>query len=88
MVCMDAKDRKIEQLEQFVAKQAATIERMAQRIDELERKLAVAQKKLVQFVEAAGSRERPALRATADHVGGLYERRLPRLVFHHPKVHP
>jgi len=44
MVGMDAKDRKIKRLEQLVAKQAAMIELMAQRIDELERKLAAAQK--------------------------------------------
>jgi transposase len=44
MVGMDAKDRKIEQLEQLVAKQAATIELLTQRIEELENRLAAAQK--------------------------------------------
>ena len=41
---MDAKDRKIKQLEQLVAKQAATIELLTQRIEELENRLAAAQK--------------------------------------------
>lgn len=44
MVGMDAKDRKIKQLERLVAKQAAMIEQMAQRVVELESKLAAAQK--------------------------------------------
>ncbi len=44
MVDMDAKDRKIKQLERLLAKQAATIEQMAQRVAELESKLAAAQK--------------------------------------------
>jgi len=44
MVGMDAKDRKIKQLEQLVAKQAATIELLTQRIEELENRLAAAQK--------------------------------------------
>ena len=44
MVGMDAKDRKIKQLERLVAKQAAMIEQMAQRVAELESKLAAAQK--------------------------------------------
>ena len=44
MVGMDAKDRKIKQLERLVAKQATTIEQMTQRVDELESKLAAAQK--------------------------------------------
>lgn len=36
---MDAKDRKIEQLERLVAEQAATIEKLTQRIGQLERQL-------------------------------------------------
>jgi transposase len=44
MVCMDAKDRKIERLERLVAEQAAMIEKLVQRVDELERKLAKARK--------------------------------------------
>ncbi len=44
MVSMDAKDRKIERLERLVAQQAATIEKLVQRVDELERKLAKARK--------------------------------------------
>lgn len=39
MVGMDAKDRKIARLERLVAEQAATIEKMAQRIEQLERQL-------------------------------------------------
>jgi hypothetical protein len=41
---MDAKDRKIEWLERLVAKQAVMIEKLTQRIDQLERELAVARK--------------------------------------------
>ncbi len=41
---MDAKDRKIERLERLVAEQAATIEKLMRRVDELERKLAKARK--------------------------------------------
>jgi transposase len=44
MVGMDAKDRKIEQLEGVVAEQATTIEELAQRVDELEHQLAKARK--------------------------------------------
>jgi len=44
MVGMDAKDRKIERLERLVAEQAATIEKLMKRVDELERKLAAAQR--------------------------------------------
>ena len=44
MVGMDAKDRKIEQLERLIAKQAAMIEQLTLRVDELESKLAAAQK--------------------------------------------
>ena len=44
MIGMDAKDRKIKQLEQLVAKQAATIELLTQRIETLENRLAAAQK--------------------------------------------
>jgi len=44
MVDMDAKDRKIERLERLVAEQAATIEKLVQRVNELERKLAKARK--------------------------------------------
>ena len=41
---MDAKDRKIEQLQRTIAEQAATIEKLIQRVDQLERKLAAATK--------------------------------------------
>ena len=41
---MDAKDRKIEELERLVAEQAALIEMLRRRIEELERKLAAARK--------------------------------------------
>ncbi len=41
---MDAKDRKIEQLQRVIAEQAATIEKLVQRVDQLERKLAAANK--------------------------------------------
>ena len=44
MVGMDAKDRKIEQLEKLGAEQAATIERLTKRIAELEIELAAARK--------------------------------------------
>jgi len=44
MVGMDAKDRRIEQLERTVAEQAAMIEKLVRRIDELERQLAAARK--------------------------------------------
>ncbi len=44
MVDMDAKDRKIEHLERLVAEQAATIEKLVQRVTELERQLAKARK--------------------------------------------
>lgn len=44
MIGMDAKDRKIKRLEQVVTEQAATIEKLVQRVDELERKLAKARK--------------------------------------------
>lgn len=44
MVGMDAKDRKIERLERLVAEQAAMIEKLVQRVDKLERKLAKARK--------------------------------------------
>jgi len=41
---MDAKDRKIEQLQRMIAEQAATIKKLVQRVDQLERKLAAANK--------------------------------------------
>jgi uncharacterized coiled-coil protein SlyX len=41
---MDAKDRKIERLERLVAKQAVMIDKLTQRIDQLERELAAARK--------------------------------------------
>ncbi len=41
---MDAKDRKIERLERLVAKQAAMIEKLTQRVDQLEHKLPAARK--------------------------------------------
>jgi hypothetical protein len=41
---MDAKDRKIERPERLVAKQAVVIEKLTQRIDQLERELAAARK--------------------------------------------
>ncbi len=44
MVGMDAKDRKIERLERVVAEQAAMIEKLVQRVDQLERQLAAARK--------------------------------------------
>ncbi len=42
---MDAKDRKIEQLERVIAEQAAMIDRLVERVDELERQLAKARKR-------------------------------------------
>lgn len=44
MAGMDAKDLKIERLERLVAEQAAMIEKLVQRVDELERQLAKARK--------------------------------------------
>lgn len=44
MVCMDAKDRKIAELERVVAEQSAMIEKLVQRVMELERALAKARK--------------------------------------------
>jgi len=44
MVGMDAKDRRIEELERLVAEQVAMIEKLLRRVEELERKLAAAQK--------------------------------------------
>ncbi|MBC8869963.1 MAG: IS66 family transposase [Planctomycetes bacterium] len=44
MAGMDAKDRKIERLERLVAEQAAMIEKLSQRVEELERQLAMARK--------------------------------------------
>ena len=41
---MDAKDRKIERLERIVAEQAAVIEKLTQRVEQLERELAAAKK--------------------------------------------
>jgi len=41
---MDAKDRKIERLERLVAEQAAVIEKLTQRVEQLERELAAAKK--------------------------------------------
>ncbi len=44
MIGMDAKDRKIEHLERLVAEQATMIEKLTQRVDQLERELAAARK--------------------------------------------
>jgi transposase len=44
MVGMDARDQRIEQLERVVAEQAAMIEKLVQRVNELERQLAKARK--------------------------------------------
>jgi len=49
---MDAKDRKIEQPQRMIAEQAATIKKLVQRVDQLERKLAAARPRCVAAVRA------------------------------------